>query len=120
MSFLRPHTIKISRQTMATSTTGLGIGAYSGYSGAVEGSETTVADNLPANIYLMRTARALNTDIPGEAVLRSMYRVVFSSRESSLVEKEDIITDDNGVRYQVTAPYWSSLGYSCLCERLEM
>ena len=120
MSFLRPRTIKITRQTMAAADSGFGAGSYSGYSGAVASSETVIAESLPANIYLMRTGRALNTDMPGEAILRAIYRVVFSSPDPSLVDKEDIITDETGVRYQVTAPYWSSLGYSCLCERLEM
>ena len=120
MSFLRPRTITISRQTQQATTSGFGVGSYSGYSGAIATDETTIAENVPANIYLMRTARALNTDLPGETVLRAMYRVVFSSSDSSLVSKEDVITADDGVRYQVSAPYWSSFGYSCLCERLEI
>ena len=35
------------------------------------------------------------------------------------LQVRDVVTDDLGVRYQVAAPYWNSLGYAALLERLD-
>lgn len=113
MSFLKPHTITVYRPLGNTQP---GVNAYGGLS---PNAERRILGPVPANIYLNRTGRASEADIPSDAILRAMYRIVFDGPNGAVLTG-DVIVDGTGARYQVTAPYWNAMGYSCLCERLEV
>jgi hypothetical protein len=110
MSFLYPRTIAITRPTQAGT-----VGAV-GYGGQVPSTEEPVADGIAASIQLKKDGRSPRAALPGDAHLTE-WRIMFKGARD-LVQARDVITDDLGVRYQVQAPYWNSLGFNCLCERL--
>lgn len=114
MSFLYPRTISVTRPTAQAS-----VGRV-GYGGATASTETSVASGIQASIQFdnQRTNQEIN--LPGNAGV-SYWRVLIplSQAPIGLVQTRDIITDDLGQRYQVTAPYWNSLGYNLRVERLE-
>lgn len=111
MSFLYPRTIAITRPRTSS-----GTGVQS-YGGVVAAAEDPVASGIAASIQLARLGGAGLVPLPADAA-RSRWRIFFKG-PSSLVRDRDIITDNLGVRYQVSAAYWNSLGYACECERLE-
>jgi hypothetical protein len=112
MSFVYPRTISISRPTQPN-----GVGAV-GYGAELPATETPVASNVPASIQQKKEGRMPGAGLPGDA-RATIWRIFFNSLQNGTVADRDIITDDLGIRYQVQAAYWNSLGYNCLCERLE-
>ncbi|MGC8703720.1 MAG: hypothetical protein ACP5RV_12445 [Thiomonas sp.] len=112
MSFLYPQTITISRPTGQSQ-----IGA-TGYAGEVAGTETVILSGVPASIQAKKEVNAPLAGLPTDAARRGFWNVLFRAPLGALKDR-DIITDDQGIRYQVTAAYWTPLGYSALCERLE-
>lgn len=113
-SFLYPRTVSITRPGTQT---GVGVQPYGG---ETPGTETPVANGLPASIQLERAKGKTDADLPGDAA-RTFWRVFIpaASAARGLIDTRDIVTDDLGQRYQVTAPYWNSLGHSLMVERLE-
>lgn len=114
MSFMYPRTVAISRPGAQS-----GAGRL-GYGGVSPTTETSVATGLPANIQRSNASGQSVHGLPADA--QKTYWSVFLPRQSAalgLVEVRDIVTDDAGIRYQVQAPYWNSMGYNLLCERLE-
>ena len=112
MSFLYPRTIAITRPRAST---GTGVQSYGGVTAA---AEDPVASGIAASIQLARLGGEGAVPLPADAT-RSRWRISFKA-VSGLVRDRDIISDDLGVRYQVSAAYWNSLGYACECERLEV
>ena len=113
MSFLYPRTVAITRPTSAPS---VGLQAYGG---TVVASETSVATGLSASIQLKKQQGASDDPgLPGNAG-RTQWRIFIPATALGLIETRDVVTDDLGQRYQVTGPYWNSLGHTLLCERLE-
>jgi len=112
MSFLFPQTITISRPAGQTQ-----VGAV-GYGGEIPGTETVVLSGVPASIQAKKEIGLPLSELPAAAARRTFWNVLFRAPLGTLKDR-DIITDDQGVRYQVTAAYWTPLGYSALCERLE-
>lgn len=117
MSFIFPRTISVSR--VASNTT---VGK-AGYGGVMKANESPVSNvqNLRASIQLDRGGRNPVTNLPADGQ-KTMWKVIIEPSPSVVdgsILNRDIITDDLGIRYQVVAPYWNSLGYQCLCERLE-
>jgi len=111
MSFIYPRTIAITRpQPIA------GIGLQS-YSGLAESNETPIAAGVPASIQLDRAGRKPLPNVPADTDGRGTWRIFFVLPNGT-VEKDDVITDDLGIRYQVTNPYRNSLGYACQVEEL--
>ncbi|MDW3683104.1 hypothetical protein RA280_15365 [Cupriavidus sp. CV2] len=115
MSFIYPRTVAITRPNAQT-----GVGAV-GYGGLVASAETAVASALPASIQLDRTGRKPDAGLPGDAAGKTLWKVFIpaASAAKGLIQARDVLKDDLGIRYQVTAPYWNSLGYALLVERLE-
>jgi len=111
MSFLYPRTISISRPTQPT-----GVGAV-GYGGELPATETAVASGVAASIQQKKEGRPPPAGLPGDARM-TLWRIFFNLPNGTVADR-DIIADDLGIRYQVQAAYWNSLGYNCLCERLE-
>lgn len=112
MSFMYPRTISITRPNTLS-----GIGAQP-YQGLEPSQETSVASGIPANIQQVKESRQSIAGLPGDVTRGTLWHIYFR-RELALVNDRDIITDDLGIRYQVTGAYWNSLGYKCLCERLQ-
>lgn len=109
MSFLYPRTISVYRST-GTPTPGLQ--AYSDVS-----EQTLVASSIPATIDLKKEVGAQPANLPGDTSRRTYWNINFKGA-LGLVMDNDIIVDDLGQRYQVTAAYWTMLGYQVLAERI--
>jgi len=115
MSFLYPRTVAITRPN-----SDLAPGYASTYSGVEPSQETAVANGLPASIQLKKERGKPDPSLPADA-MKTYWTVLIPlyAAPLGLIQDNDIVTDDLGVRYQVTAPYWNSLGYALLVERLE-
>lgn len=112
MSFIYPRTIAITRPNSES-----GVGAQP-YGGLAASNESPVASNVPASIQLDRAGQAAAASLPGDTAGRGFWRVFFKLPEGTVLER-DVITDDLGNRYQVTNPYWDSLGYNVTAETLK-
>ena len=114
MSFLYPRTIAVSRPG-----TQPGFGAQ-GYGGELPSTETPVASGLPASIQFYKERGRNEAQLPGD-VGKTYDRILIpaSAAALGLIRSRDIITDDLGLRYAVVKPYWNSLGYNLMVERLE-
>lgn len=117
MSFLYPRTIAITRPAVDTAP-----GYSSTYSGLSPSNETAVASGIPASIQLKKEKGRLNTNLPADQEAKSFWTIMIplGAAALGLINVDDIVTDDLGIRYQVTAPYWNSLGYALLAERLDV
>ncbi|CAJ0698810.1 hypothetical protein [Ralstonia holmesii] len=114
MSFIYPRTIKITRQAPVTA-----VGAVQ-YSAVQASQEVNVATGISASIQLDKTGRKPDANLPADIAGRTFWRVLIPLGQAALglIQLEDVITDDLGVRYQVVGPYWNSLGYNLLVDRL--
>lgn len=113
MSFLYPRTIKIMRPGAQS-----GIGAV-GYGGQQPADETLVAKNIAASIQAKKEGAKPGPGLPGDISKRTLWKILFNLPNGT-VRDRDIIIDDLGVRYQVMSPYWNSMGYQLLAEKLEV
>lgn len=112
MGFLYPRTIQITRPVQQS-----GVGALP-YGGSTVATETSIASNVPAAIQLKKEGGKMPADLPLDIAKRSFWNIFFNLPLGTVLDR-DIITDDTNLRYQVSASYWTPLGYQCLCERLE-
>lgn len=111
MSFIYPRTVSVVR---ATTTTAAGLVNYNDLE-----EESTVAAGLAASIQLKKERGRPAADVPGDALARTLWSILIPNQENGLIQVRDVIVDEIGIRYQVLAPYWNSLGYNILAERLE-
>lgn len=126
MSFQYPRTIEIRRQTdpeTTGSTVSVGLQSYEGRiaSEAVTGDETVIATGIRANIQVKSEGRVTGkTVLPSNAAGEPTYRVFIprSALAKGVIREHDIIIDDEGYRYSVSAPYWNSMGYRLGCVRV--
>lgn len=116
MSFIYPRTIAITRPNSDITP-----GFSPNYSGVEPSAETPVASGLPASIQLKKERGKPDAGLPADPAAKSFWTVMIplGSAANGLIATNDIVTDDGNVRYQVLAPYWNSLGYALLVERLE-
>lgn len=107
--------ITVSRE-IANTAPGLG-----GYSGLTAGNETTIASNLPASIQFDRMGSKPIPGLPSDAVSRGMWSVFlpYKSSKSVTINNRDFLTDDTGLRYQVTNSWKTPLGYQIKAEMLQ-
>lgn len=112
-SFLYPRTISVYRSTYSTAP---GAQSYS-----APNQDQTIATGLPASIQLKKERGKPITDLPGDASAKTFWTILIPAASAGigLIRSRDIIVDELGVRYQVSAPYWNSLGYGLLVELLE-
>lgn len=81
--------------------------------------ETTVATGVPAFISAKKDTGNQPVNLPGSISKRTYWEISIYAPIGTIKDR-DIITDDLGYRYQVTANDWNSpLGYLLLAERLE-
>lgn len=110
------RTVSISRlKTVAGTTDAIG---NVGYSGAEQGTgiagETVLLTGLPASIQLGAAGRTnKGTELPGDAISRPVWNVFIPATSINMynIRDRDIITDDEGYRYEVGANYWTGLCY---------
>jgi acid phosphatase family membrane protein YuiD len=115
MSFLYPRTISIVRPGVQS-----GAGNQ-GYLGEMPSTETAVVSGISCSIQQKKEGRNPDASLPGDIAKRSMWRIFIPLNAVALgvIQDRDIVIDDLGIRYQVGAPYWNSLGYNLLAEKLE-
>lgn len=113
MSFLRPHTVNVWR-VQKTATTGLGP-----YGADEETDEIKVFGPVRANISEARQARPVPHGIPGAAMFRGIYLIVFRCSDG-IVQTKDIVIDQNGNRYQAMSVTWGRFGVSVMGELMEV
>ncbi len=114
MSFLYPRTISITRPTQP-----IGEGAV-GYGAEEVSTETQIASGIQASIQLNKQRGKQDAGLPGDSE-KTLWKILIPPQAvaNGVIESRDIVTDDAGLRYQVSGPYWNSLGYNLLCELLE-
>jgi hypothetical protein len=115
VSFLYPRTIQVRRPAAQA-----GVGFQTTYSGLARDQETVVASGVKASIQARREGQHGAVGLPADATKPTWY--VFIPKRAlanGAVRDRDIIEDDLGLRYQVIAPYWDSLGYRLSTELLE-
>jgi hypothetical protein len=117
MSFVYPRVISLSRSNVPIDT-----GTANEYSGVRPDKEMLVAENVPASIQLLNPKSKPVTNLPADTSGRTYWRVLIPLGALALgaVETHDIVTDELGARYDVIGPYFNSLGYALLVERLEV
>ena len=115
MSFLYPRTISITRPAAPA---GVGVQPYSGLQAS---TETAVASGISASIQLDRSGERPLGGLPGDAAGRGTWKIMIPRAQlaKGVVLDQDVVTDDQGLRYQVTNAYWDSLGYALRTERLK-
>jgi hypothetical protein len=113
MSFIYPRTIKITRPATDPEPT-----LTPTYRSLDPGAETPIASDIPASIQASRQGGANKSGLPS-SVNSTLWRIFFRG-EPGLLQDRDIITDDLGNRYKVIGAYWNSLGYSPMCEQLDV
>jgi hypothetical protein len=112
MSFLYPHVVAITRPAAQT---GAGAQPYGGLSPT---TETAVASGLSASIQLATAGKTNPANLPGDVEV-SNYKIFSRQIGKGLVHDRDIVTDEQGWRYQVLSAYWDSLGANLYTKRLE-
>lgn len=116
MSFLFPRKVTVTRPTQPT-----GVGAV-GYGGQMPSTEIPeIATAVDASIQVAKEHGSPDAKLPGDS-MKTLWKIVipaYTGVAKGTINTRDIITDELGVRYQVLAPYWNSLGYTCVCLRLE-
>ena len=110
MSFLYPRTISVYRDAEPLTA---GLQSY-----MAPNQSQLVAAGIAASIQLKKQVSTQPADLPADISRRTYWNIIFRAPLGTVLDN-DTIVDDLGVRYQVTAAYWNSLGYNCLCERME-
>ena len=115
MSFLYPRIISITRPI---STSGIGEIPYQALQ---PNNETPVVSNIRASIQYDSTADRMKSKLPGDAYVGMRWKIFTRLKDipRGTVKDNDVVTDDEGIRYQVSAAYWNSLGCNLKCERLQ-
>lgn len=115
MSFMYPRTVALTRPAPSAQFGNVG------YNAELPVNETVVASGLPASIQLSRQGAKPDAMLPGDQDKRTYWKVIIplGALAQGVARVRDLVTDDLGVRYQVLGPYFNSLGYTLLCERLE-
>lgn len=114
MSFSYPRRVAIHRPGKQT-----GVGAVS-YGGQTLDEESAIACDLPASIQERREGSRNPIGLPGSGTMPTWYIYIPKrSARLGLILDRDIVIDDIGVRYQVIAAYWDSMGFRLTAQTLE-
>lgn len=107
MSFIYPRTVTVTRVTYGTDT-----------GGGTQAKETTIMTSVPASIQLKRDKGSNVPSFPAPSNTDAAvptWKIIIPSVALGVIKKADKITDDQGVTYEVDAPYWNSLGFQGEC-----
>lgn len=111
MSFIYPRKISISRPQVKA-----GVGVLS-YGGLLPSNETIIASGIAASIQLKKEGGRPESALPSDASRKAYWTIYFRAALGT-AQKHDIITDDLGIRYQITGNYWNSMGYVVTAEEM--
>jgi hypothetical protein len=120
------RTVAVHRQiSVAQGTPAVGDVGYSGAeqtitpAPGIEG-EKVLMTGLPANISVSSAGRSKGI-LPGDVVYKPQWRVLIqaSSAPQYSIRDRDLLIDDEGYRYSVSAAGWTTAGYQLECIRLE-
>jgi len=112
---LYDRTVTITRPALATTS------GDAGYLGLEEANETVIASNIPASIQFDRHGTRPDARVPSDAEGRTLWKIflpVTPALPLGSLRQTDVVTDDQGLRYQIEAPYWTALGYDIRAELL--
>lgn len=114
MSFLYPRTIAVHRSNTQTA-----VGALN-YSGETETDEKVITSGLPASIQ-HRSGKGLRGGLPADAPNKAEWFIFIPAANAGigLISERDIIVDELGKRYMISAAYWNVLGYRLYAELLQ-
>lgn len=115
MGFIYPRTIRIARPGAQT-----GVGFNSTYAGEQAAKENVIACDLQASIQARSTGTKGQVGLPGDGS-KNVWRILMprGALADGQIKNMDLVTDDLGRRFQVTADYTNSLGADLFVERLE-
>ena len=113
--FLYPRTIKITRPNSPSS-----FGA-AGFEGDDPANESIVIASTKAGIQLDRVGETASSNLPTSSRM-GRWRILIPAKKAKLgtINKNDIVTDDLGIRYQVFDNYWTPLGYQLMVEEVSL
>ena len=89
--------------------------------GNVQAGEIAIVAGVPVNI-LGTTGRATGTgELPSDAPGPSRWRIALPASvcPKGSVKDRDVLIDEEGYRYQVSAAVWTAIGYRCEAIRTE-
>ena len=118
MSFIYPRTIMVLRLPGDITATP---GFQDAYQAPDPRTEVTIFTGIPASVQFKSFARATGAELPADTQNRTNWDIYLragTAPKGSILER-DIIVDDLGNRYQVTAAYAHPMGHKLRCERLE-
>lgn len=115
MAIAYPRRVSILRLPLRT-----GVGALP-YGGHVQADESAVFQGLPAGVQLRRASGRPEPDLPADALNRTLWRISIPRRALPIgaIQVRDIVVDDMGDRWHVTAAQFSLIGYDLMAERLD-
>jgi hypothetical protein len=115
MSFLYPRTISVRRQKIPAQGS-VGVQPYGGDQPA---NEAVILTGIAAGVQKDRIGSASPSNLPSSSKL-PYYIILIPAASAPLgtINKNDIVVDDLGVRYQVHDPYWTPLGYQLGAEMM--
>lgn len=128
VSFLYPRTVDVRRaRTVATANGGTGIGdvGYSGEEDSTDPSDTqgelVVFTALPCSIQSDSPGRPRGSMLPQDATSHPRWKIMIPGGvvPKGQIRDRDILIDDENYRYEVIQAFWTPLGYSLSCLRLE-
>lgn len=116
MSFLYPRLVSFRRPNPNA-----GTGALP-YSGETSANESTLLNGTkyPASIQHRSGRGGPPGNLPADAPSKADWYIFVRMPALGALTERDIVTDDLGKRYQITAAYWNSNGYRISAELLEM
>lgn len=115
-SFLYPRRVAITRPNVNA-----GAGRV-GYQGLSTPDETPIAAGLPASIQLSGPAGMGGQSLPSDPRANADWKVFVprSALPKGVAKLRDVVTDDEGERYQIIAAYWNSMGHNLRCSKLQV
>ena len=112
MSFLYPSTITIRRPNANNA-----VGSQP-YGGALLTDETVIAAGIAAHIQADRQGTRPEAGLPADAAGQSIWKIIFTGAKGVVLER-DLITDEQGKRYQVVSADWGPLVTTCRAQILQ-
>ncbi len=106
-TFLYPRTITVTRPPVPSQT-----GGAVRYGGDQPVDDLVILSGIAAAVQSDRIGKTTPSNLPASSGL-PYYKILIPASEAALgtINKNDFVTDDQGVRYQVYDPYWTPLGY---------
>jgi hypothetical protein len=108
MSFLYPRIVSIRRQNTPAAAS---VGSQS-FGGESPANETVIATNVPASIQYDRVGRVTPSNLPASSGLPYIKILIpQTALPLGTINKNDIVVDDIGQRYQVMSNIFTNFGY---------